>query len=445
MKRIVLSLVAICMFGAAFAQKNPLTRKKTIGVHFFLQDFASGYSLDTGASIKTVKDVGDWYKPSRLSPGFAISYAKGITPKIDVRGTFAASFEDYLFKKRTQFGVNDFLGEFDVSANLKAVNDKHIVIPYINLGVGGSFYKGYIGGIAPVGLGLQFNLFNDALIELQSQYRIGLNDNATNHLFHSIGVVANIGSPRALPTLKEVIAPIIAKKDTDGDGITDDNDECPNEAGTVALKGCPDKDGDGIADKNDNCPDKAGTAKYNGCPVPDSDGDGINDEEDKCVNQAGVARYQGCPVPDADGDGVNDEEDKCKDVVGIAANQGCPAIAEAVQKKIDYAAKNILFETGSAKLKSSSNGGLNDVVKILAENPDVLLNIDGHTDNTGTAEKNTTLSQGRADAVKAYLAKKGVSESRMTATGYGQDQPVADNATTAGKAKNRRVELKLGY
>jgi OmpA-OmpF porin, OOP family len=444
MKKIVLSLIAICMIGTVVAQKNPLTRKKTLGIHFFLQDFASGRALDSSDGFSKVLDRKDWSKPSRLSPGFGLAFGKGLSPKIDVAATLNGSFEDYLFRKRPQFGINDFLGELDLTANLKAVNDKHWVIPYINLGIGASYYKGFIGAYVPVGLGLQVNLYNDVFVDLRTQLRKGITDNATSHLIHSIGVIGNISGEKKIPE-PVVVPPMIAKKDADGDGIVDDEDECPTEAGVAVLKGCPDKDNDGIADKNDNCPDKAGVEKYKGCPIPDSDGDGVNDEEDKCVNQAGVARYQGCPIPDTDGDGINDEEDKCKDVPGVAEQQGCPAIKEEIVKKIDYAAKNILFETGSAKLRASSNKGLNDVVKILNENPDVILNIDGHTDNTGDSEKNQTLSQNRADAVKAYLAKKGIDEARMTATGHGQDEPVADNTTAAGRQKNRRVELKLGY
>lgn len=234
-----------------------------------------------------------------------------------------------------------------------------------------------------------------------------------------------------------------APKDRDGDGIADDNDACPDQAGSAALKGCPDRDNDNIPDKDDACPDVPGLAKYKGCPIPDTDKDGINDEEDKCPLVAGVARYQGCPIPDTDRDGVNDEDDKCPNEPGPASNFGCPVIAAAVIEKINLAAKNIFFVTGSSKLLAKSFSSLDNVVKILKDNPTYMVDIEGHTDTTGTHEKNMILSNQRASSVKAYMVSKGIDESRITSKGFGPDRPIASNKTTAGKAQNRRVEMKL--
>jgi outer membrane protein OmpA-like peptidoglycan-associated protein len=233
--------------------------------------------------------------------------------------------------------------------------------------------------------------------------------------------------------------------DTDGDGINDEEDKCPMVAGVAKYQGCPipDTDGDGINDEEDKCPTVAGVARYQGCPIPDTDGDGINDEEDKCPTVAGLARYHGCPIPDTDGDGVNDEEDKCPTVAGPASNFGCPLIEKKIIEKVNLAAKNIFFATGSAKLLAKSYGPLNGVVKILKDNPTFNVDIEGHTDIRGSADKNRTLSQNRANAVLNYLKSKGIDEKRLTAKGFGPDKPIASNKTAAGMAKNRRVEMHL--
>jgi outer membrane protein OmpA-like peptidoglycan-associated protein len=235
-------------------------------------------------------------------------------------------------------------------------------------------------------------------------------------------------------------------KDTDGDGVVDSLDACPTVAGLPQFNGCPDTDGDGIPDKDDKCPNQKGIAKYNGCPIPDTDGDGMNDEEDKCPTVAGVAKYNGCPIPDTDGDGINDEEDRCPTVPGVKENQGCPLVKEEIIKKVTFAAKNIFFATASSKLLSKSFKSLNEVAKILKEDANLKLDIEGHTDNTGKPEKNQVLSENRAKAVLDYLTKKGgVDASKLTSAGFGDTKPIASNKTAKGKAQNRRVELKLKY
>ncbi len=113
--------------------------------------------------------------------------------------------------------------------------------------------------------------------------------------------------------------------------------------------------------------------------------------------------------------------------------------------RINYAAKNIFFITGSAKLSSKSNAALNEVAKILTDDANLKLSIEGHTDNVGKPDYNMTLSDNRANSVKQYLLKKGIDESRLVSQGFGLTQPVATNKTAAGRAKNRRVEMKLGY
>jgi OOP family OmpA-OmpF porin len=248
--------------------------------------------------------------------------------------------------------------------------------------------------------------------------------------------------------LTSTAAPVPPRKtDTDKDGIPDDQDACPLQPGTAAWHGCPvpDTDHDGIDDEHDSCRTVPGLARYNGCPIPDSDGDGVNDEEDKCPNQVGLARYQGCPIPDRDGDGVNDEEDKCPDSAGTAENHGCPVIEikKEATEKINYIAKNVLFTPSSDQLTKSSYLALDELASFLMIHPEWHLTIEGYTDNQGNPESNLLLSQKRATAVKDYLIRKGIAETQLTANGLGQEHPIADNATAAGRAANRRVELRI--
>lgn len=238
-------------------------------------------------------------------------------------------------------------------------------------------------------------------------------------------------------------------KDADKDGIPDDQDLCPFQPGTAKWHGCPvpDTDHDSIDDEHDSCPTVKGVARYHGCPIPDRDHDGVNDEEDKCPDQPGVARYQGCPIPDRDGDGINDEEDKCPDQPGTAENHGCPEIKPEIKKEvteqIDYTAKNILFALGSNELIESSRTALGSLAGLLIAHPEWQLTIEGYTDNAGSPDRNLSLSQHRADAVRTFLIKKGVPEHQLIAIGYGMEHPIADNRTAAGRSVNRRVELKL--
>jgi outer membrane protein OmpA-like peptidoglycan-associated protein len=236
-------------------------------------------------------------------------------------------------------------------------------------------------------------------------------------------------------------------KDKDNDGVPDDKDGCPTLPGTALSNGCPDRDGDGIPDNVDQCPDMPGQAAYKGCPIPDTDKDGLNDREDKCPTEAGPVSNNGCPLPkpepDTDGDGVIDKEDQCPTEAGTKENKGCPVIRKEVIEKVNYAARNIFFLKGSDKLAAGSQASLDEVASILQKNPSFRLIIDGYTDNSGQAITNLQLSQKRADAVKKYLADKGIFNSRLSALGHGSEKPVADNSTEEGRIKNRRVELKL--
>jgi outer membrane protein OmpA-like peptidoglycan-associated protein len=232
--------------------------------------------------------------------------------------------------------------------------------------------------------------------------------------------------------------------DKDNDGVEDSKDQCPDQAGTIALNGCPDADMDGVADKDDQCANTTLGTKVDskGCPM-DSDKDGVTDDLDRCPDVAGIMALKGCP--DTDGDGIADMDDKCPNAKGTAANNGCPEITKADIVKITYIGSKLFFENNSDKLKVASLSQLDALILILNKYPGAKLTIEGHTDSVGKDAYNLTLSQKRSDSVKQYLLSKGIDESRLTAIGFGETKPVATNNTALGKAKNRRVELKTNY
>ena len=442
MKKLILSILAIILYTSSFSQTADYRKRSAIGINFVLTDFKTAASIKKNGLGWVLREK-KLLKVKDMSAGASVNYIKGLSNHVDFSGELGGTFVTYPIAGQTNSGNNDFLLDATANLNLKLLSDRYAVVPFADIGVGASKYLSHYAAFMPIGAGLQINLFNEAFLILNSQYRVAITEQATSHLYYSFGIAGNIGKERQAPP-KEVIIPVVEPpKDRDGDGIVDAEDECPDQAGPASLKGCPDRDNDNIADKNDNCPDVPGLAKYKGCPIPDTDRDGINDEEDKCPNVAGVARYQGCPIPDTDKDGVNDEEDKCPNEAGPASNFGCPVIAPEIIEKVNLAARNVFFATGSAKLLAKSYPALNNVVKVLQDNPTYKVDIEGHTDTTGTHEKNMVLSNDRAASVKAYLVSKGIDESRITSAGFGPDRPIASNKTAAGKAKNRRVEMKL--
>ena len=439
MKKILFVFLALGLFTTSFGQ-GEYKKRPSLGVNFFLNDFGTAATLRT-AGLTTVLKSKEWNKTRKMDAGVAISYMQGLNNHLDFVGTLSGSFAKYPVPGKVIPTSSSFLLEGTAAVNLKLFTDKYCFVPFLTAGLGASKYRGYYGAFLPVGIGAQIKIVDEVYLIAGSQYRIAITENAAYHLYHSIGVASNLTKKKE-PAPVEVPIPVVEPpKDRDGDGVVDSLDKCPDVKGLASLQGCPDRDGDGITDAEDKCPDVKGLARYQGCPVPDTDKDGINDEEDKCPTVFGVARYQGCPVPDTDGDGVNDEEDKCINEKGPASNYGCPVIDTKIIERVNKAAQNVFFATGSSKLLAKSFPKLNDVVTILKENPTYKVNIDGHTDNTGKADKNQTLSESRSASVKAYLVSKGVDESRLTSTGYGQDKPVADNKTAAGRAKNRRVEM----
>ena len=237
--------------------------------------------------------------------------------------------------------------------------------------------------------------------------------------------------------------------DADADGVLDEQDKCPTVKGSPSASGCPDgdKDGDGVPDSVDKCPDQKGPAENQGCPDTDKDADTVVDRLDACPDEKGLADNKGCPYADGDKDGVADHFDNCPTEPGPADNQGCPAkvkqLVVITQEKIVIKDK-VYFDTGKATIQARSNKLLDQIAAVLKSHPEIKkVQIEGHTDSTGSADTNRKLSQDRADSVRDYLVRQGVAADRLKSVGFGPDKPVDTNDTPKGRENNRRVEFNI--
>ncbi len=357
------------------------------------------------------------------------------------------------------------LSYYGVDANIKysfqEMIKSKIIEPLLHLGGGYTFMGDASAGTVNGGLGLNLWFAENVALSLQSGYKHSFDDSRTpdvdvaSHMQHLAGLTFKFGGA-----------------DADGDGIYDKDDACPQEAGSKELNGCPDNDNDGIANAQDACPDEAGSKELNGCPdrdgdgvidsedscpdvkgskmmkgCPDSDGDGVADNVDKCPKEKGAKDNAGCPWPDRDGDSVLDKDDKCPDVKGTVSNKGCPEVSDEEVKKVNDElnayAKTILFDTAKSTFQQQTYPVLQAITSILKKYPDSKFTIEGHTDSDGADAANQKLSEDRATAVKNYLVENGISASRLSSAGFGESKPVDTNKTKAGKANNRRVEVKL--
>ena len=338
--------------------------------------------------------------------------------------------------------------------------------PSLRLGGGYTWLGDNSYGTVNPGAGLTFWFTENVGLALETTYKVsqGLGNDrsvpgdaytpdAPSHFQHSLGITFQFGGKDTDGDGiydKDDACPEVAGlkqfngcPDTDGDGIIDGSDACPTDFGLAALNGCPDKDGDGIADKDDACPDTAGLAAFQGCP--DTDKDGIADKDDKCPTVAGPKSNGGCPVLDADKDGVPDLEDDCPTVAGPVSNKGCPEVTPEVVESLKIQARSVFFNTGKSTFKAgdaATIASLDAMREILKNYPNAKFSIEGHTDSDGSDKFNQKLSEDRANAVRNVLIEKGVKSENLTAVGFGESKPVASNKTKTGKAQNRRTEVR---
>lgn len=420
----------------------------------------------------------------QLGSGLEIEYCRHLSSALNLGLPFK------IYRAKLPLGeLGDFREDgvisLDLLLQLKLFREPSLIYPYLFAGIGGNLEaREDINYSVPAGLGLNFRLGRHAYLSLKGEYRVGL-ENTRDNLHTGVGLLLLLGGEEEAPVAGDSdgdgvpddndlcpqeagLAALNGCPDADGDGIPDGEDECPQQPGPAALKGCPDRDNDGIADRYDKCPDEAGYAELDGCPLNDADGDGIEDEADECPNRPGPLALAGCPdrdndgvtddndrcpdtagelilagCPDTDGDGLADPDDRCPTTAGPLSNRGCPEIQEEDREVLAFAMNNVQFETGKAALKAASLQILNQVAGILKRYPDYKLRIGGHTDSVGSAEFNQALSEARAKACYDYLLTQGIAPARMSYAGYGETRPVANNRYQAGREQNRRVEFDI--
>ncbi len=281
------------------------------------------------------------------------------------------------------------------------------------------------------------------------------------------------------------------EKDSDQDGILDDEDKCPYQEedldGYQDYDGCPDpdNDGDGILDIDDTCQNIAedfdGYQDSDGCPDLDNDGDGIEDSKDGCPDSAedfdGFEDEDGCPDPDNDKDGIVDSKDLCPNQAevfnGFKDEDGCPDVApksvkkkkpkqvnvtvtpkpkkESKSKKAKYSSiprqflihsETTFASSHSSQIKSSAFGELNRIVTELKKYPKARWRIEGHIDKQTSRTEANRVTKSQADAILSYLVSKGLSASNFQSMGLGDSSPIASNTSVYGKMKNRRIIIR---
>ena len=299
------------------------------------------------------------------------------------------------------------------------------------------------------GVGIDFQISKNIALNTGISYKALDEKNAYSNLQHVVGIKFNFGKGDSdgdgvtdkkdqcpdLPGLSE----LGGCPDSDGDGISDLTDQCPNNPGLNSMGGCPDTDGDGFSDLADPCPTNAG---INGEPCPDSDGDSLNDNIDNCPNEAGPESNGGCKLADVDNDGTPNINDKCPNEAGEKSLDGCPKMPISLSIFLD-GYSDFFFDFDSHELNQVQISNISDLSKILDRYNYINVNIEGHASSEGDSEYNMQLSQSRSNTVKNTLIKNGITDSRLKTRAYGESKPSYPNTPLSERKKNRRVKISI--
>jgi OOP family OmpA-OmpF porin len=427
-KTILCVAVAVALALAATAQAQVKAEQVSIS------PFIGGYTFENNENLKTSLVYG-------LRAGF------NWTKHLGFEGYFL-----YAPTKNNELASEprvDLFG-YGVEGLYHFMPDSRLV-PFVAVGLGGNRYSGHDGlsdrnlFTLDYGAGLKYFLTENVALRADVRHVLPFNDHY-NELLYSVGVTfAFGGAKKAMPEIQatraaEPAAPAQVVRDSDGDGVVDDLDKCPNTPSGVKVDqdGCPlDTDKDGVYDYLDKCPGTPAGVKVDqdGCPL-DTDKDGVYDYLDKCPGTpAGVkVDSDGCPYP------APAPPPAPAPAPAPVAKPAPTAMEKAITEK-GRVTLNVEFDTAKSTIRPTEQQDITKLAEVMKKYPDLKIQIEGHTDNVGSAKYNEKLSQQRADAVKKNLVEKyGIEASRLTAKGFGLTKPIASNATKEGRQKNRRVE-----
>lgn len=453
------------------------------------QNFDKKWAVSTGVDFIDYQapTSGEFFKTDNMDPGLNIGVARYLS------GAFAISTNltlgqgvrfpgfDWTEERPNLVDMN-YLLHFKFN-NGALIRERALIAPYFVLGFGGSYVKGHPDLYVPMGGGIQFRLSPKMNLRTQMVVKRSINKDYQN-LSHAIAFVYNLGSDKKQPvqtpdSLGNEQLVTIAPEDQDKDGIIDKRDACPDTPGEVSLEGCPDRMALAMTRMENMPTDDISATAFTSVlsdevtlkTRPSTERTLIEEEvkpepivtENHPLNKQAAYTYQKSPKAKA-----NKGKASFLDDIYIPAEtspkstqtEGAFSSREIAAKKTNLAAekytedktladnnltvKTILFNTNSDKLDPVSKATLDELAYMLHNNSEAKLIVKGHADASGADRYNKVLSIMRAYHVKYYLVyEKGISQTRIVSSGFGEESPIANNTTETGRSQNRRVDFQL--
>lgn len=196
MKKLLIPLAAILMLSTSIYSQEDEIRSTEIGISFHLYDFPTAQVIRSH-SLSYVMANDKWTKLGDMAAGISLSYFKGLKKHIDFAGTLSSSFLEYPMTDKPNNVSNKFLLEANASAQFKMTSEAYWLQPFLSAGIGVHKYGSYWGATIPLGLGLNIDIFNEAKIFINSQYRVPVTTTSANyHFYHAIGIAGRIGAKK---------------------------------------------------------------------------------------------------------------------------------------------------------------------------------------------------------------------------------------------------------